>query len=924
MAINVNSNFHLGSKMFVDDRQSVETLDDLLALDTNIIPNGFECYVEALDCKYKYHEDYNESDTGHWKLNASEGGTAITIDNKIDTSSTNPVQNKVLAQEIARAENGKQYLKITGPMPGGLGYLYARTISDAIENGSALNYQGVDIETVETNIKDNFYDILYRYTNAGDRKYTAKDGLSLSVVPQDSCIIFEAEDVPSGIDKYEVILEWFEPPFVTIYSSEKEFDPIVGEEESDYNFYDLTNLEDSLTSIFNDMKIKSEFNIKNHNFGFDLNKDGDMETLKVNSYKLQKDFAGNGILTVELEDGRILTSTRPNGRYPSWSNWNIVATTDSKALVTNAQNFKLDITKNNSVWYGMFTFNFVYGTTPCEITVAITDKVYYTITKGQNVVSAITYTQDGANYTFGIDFTAKIYGTQVVEMPTEFGVVNSFTAETFAGDTTAICKGSYSMKSYSTLAELGLDTTATINDIIGAMADESVFTYKTDVFDYATEYNNIQYGTVTINKQSDGRAQVLMTDKNTGNLYVGRMDTTNHIIGWRNESFHRAVAQATAGYFKFKPTSDGGFDQSLRISATDNYGGMIEISGNSPSQDQYKPFKCVRLSNGTYASYDAANTTNNKMKKLYLYDGYMYLQVETYTTVTFTGLIEAPTFVETLADTSTEIPIVSLVNPSIKAAAGSNINSVGTPSVTASESNGTTTFTFNYLKGAKGDKGDTGANGTNGTTPTIKAAAGSNINTVGTPSVTASTSGTTTTFTFNNLKGAKGDKGDAGSNGTNGTTPTIKANAGSNIGSVGTPSVTASTSGTTTTFTFNYLKGAKGDKGDKGDTGATGATGPAGYKRFPSTPGVTTTTGVICSLEAKKVVVLYCIHSGGGSLAATSYPSGLTFNGSAWSSGTKSISLGNIYTIANTSSNSTTIKIDNNGGGGFLVFGPMS
>lgn len=122
----------------------------------------------------------------------------------------------------------------------------------------------------------------------------------------------------------------------------------------------------------------------------------------------------------------------------------------------------------------------------------------------------------------------------------------------------------------------------------------------------------------------------------------------------------------------------------------------------------------------------------------------------------------------------------------------------------------------------------------------ITAAAGSDIGTVGTPSVTVSTQNDCTTLTFHQLKGAKGDKGDkgdtgatgpqgpAGSNGTNGTTPTIKAAAGANIGSVGTPAVTASTSGTTTTFTFNYLKGAKGDKGDKGDTGATGPTGPQG------------------------------------------------------------------------------------------------
>ena len=54
-----------------------------------------------------------------------------------------------------------------------------------------------------------------------------------------------------------------------------------------------------------------------------------------------------------------------------------------------------------------------------------------------------------------------------------------------------------------------------------------------------------------------------------------------------------------------------------------------------------------------------------------------------------------------------------LFSTEIKVSAGSNINSVGTPSV--SYSNGT--FTFNYLKGErgpKGDKGDTGATGATG------------------------------------------------------------------------------------------------------------------------------------------------------------------------------------------------------------------
>lgn len=74
MAININANMSLGSAEFLDARQSVKTLDDLLNLNTNIIPNGFECYVQDLDCKYRYHENYNETDTGNWRLNVSEGG----------------------------------------------------------------------------------------------------------------------------------------------------------------------------------------------------------------------------------------------------------------------------------------------------------------------------------------------------------------------------------------------------------------------------------------------------------------------------------------------------------------------------------------------------------------------------------------------------------------------------------------------------------------------------------------------------------------------------------------------------------------------------------------------------------------------------------------------------------------------------------
>lgn len=226
------------------------------------------------------------------------------------------------------------------------------------------------------------------------------------------------------------------------------------------------------------------------------------------------------------------------------------AKTTQYGLVTNAQNFKIDLTKNNASWYGMFTFNFTYGYMPCEINFVITDKVYYTITKGQNIVSALTYTQNGANYIIGIDLTAKVYGTQVVDMSSEFGTINSLTAETFAGTTSAIYKGAYSMYSYSSLADLGLTTSATINDIVGKMANNSMFVYKTDVFDLS-QYENLQFATVTIIKQGNNRVQAIMTDKDTGDLYVGKMDSTNKFVGWNkattDEILHTDLSGNLAG-----------------------------------------------------------------------------------------------------------------------------------------------------------------------------------------------------------------------------------------------------------------------------------------------------------------------------------------------------------------------------------------
>ncbi len=242
---------------------------------------------------------------------------------------------------------------------------------------------------------------------------------------------------------------------------------------------------------------------------------------------------------------------------------------DTLGLNYNGKEFKVKIKRNGQNLYGNLKFSYVYDGCPTEVDITVTSTVEYRIAKGENSISSITYTTDTNYITFGIVLNYTSYGIKTIEMPSEFGTIDSFTAESFTGD-----------------------STATLN---------------------------------------------VSTTKNT----------------------YRIITQATAGYFKFKPCANPK-EQGIRISVTDNYGGMIDISGVTPTSTQYKPFKCVRLSNGAYANYDAKNTTNNKMQKLFYFDGYMYLQVTTYTTVTFVGLIEEPTLVETIDVTAEEIPIVSV------------------------------------------------------------------------------------------------------------------------------------------------------------------------------------------------------------------------------------------------------------------------
>ena len=113
----------------------------------------------------------------------------------------------------------------------------------------------------------------------------------------------------------------------------------------------------------------------------------------------------------------------------------------------------------------------------------------------------------------------------------------------------------------------------------------------------------------------------------------------------------------------------------------------------------------------------------------------------------------------------------------------------------------------------------------------ITCVSGSDINTVGTPSVTSSINGSTTTLTFHQLKGAKGDTGATGpqgpqgpagqngTNGTNGTNATITGASASVSEDGGSPSCTVTLGGTASARTFNFaFKNINGKDGQDADT----------------------------------------------------------------------------------------------------------
>ena len=88
MSISINSNFLLQSKMFLDSRQSFETLVDMASFLEGAIPEGFLTYNKETDKFYKFNASNTVDPTlGKWREFSSGSGENV-IDDTLETSLT--------------------------------------------------------------------------------------------------------------------------------------------------------------------------------------------------------------------------------------------------------------------------------------------------------------------------------------------------------------------------------------------------------------------------------------------------------------------------------------------------------------------------------------------------------------------------------------------------------------------------------------------------------------------------------------------------------------------------------------------------------------------------------------------------------------------------------------------------------------------
>lgn len=213
--------------------------------------------------------------------------------------------------------------------------------------------------------------------------------------------------------------------------------------------------------------------------------------------------------------------------------------TNTKSLVSNSATFTIDITKRNASWYCPIKFRYLYGTNVSELDLALTTSLSYSVSMGPNVVKSITYTVDGANIKIGIEFTTAMYGTQIVSMPSECATINSLTKDAFTGTETAELKLNYKTTYYD-LSSMGLDSSATLNDVIGrlpvggsATLNTLDFTNYQTIFPYEEEQD--MYATVKVDKGYDhngSRTIVMWIRKDASKVVYGGMGANNTVQWW--------------------------------------------------------------------------------------------------------------------------------------------------------------------------------------------------------------------------------------------------------------------------------------------------------------------------------------------------------------------------------------------------------
>lgn len=234
---------------------------------------------------------------------------------------------------------------------------------------------------------------------------------------------------------------------------------------------------------------------------------------------------------------RVTASGATAGTYVKDTGWRTI-TQDKKTLVTNSQNFKISITKNNAAWYGFLKFEYMHGSRLSEIVIGIlTSGISYGFVQGGDIIDSITYTMDGANINLGVNFKTKVYGTQSVEMPSEFGVINSFTKDEFTGDATATRVQDQRMPILS-LSQLGLDSSSTVIATINAMVGGQVAIIDvTEYSNYKTyfpiETSEDEFSAILIIKSGDSpRHYVKWFTKDGTKEFIAQFDSTNSISGW--------------------------------------------------------------------------------------------------------------------------------------------------------------------------------------------------------------------------------------------------------------------------------------------------------------------------------------------------------------------------------------------------------